>query len=285
LIDPYPEFPRREVTVLGTTTSYASTANPEKPLVVLIHGMAASGDTYRETMHELASDFWLLAPDIPGFGYSAATEPFTLPHLVEWLAAFREALELPQMNLVGHSFGGALAASYTISYPEDVSRLLLVAPAILAGDMFPDALKKMAISLGLVDLASAVSNALIDSEARAKRSIYDPNHIDASVWRRRLRDFDNARANSDVLKALAFIDIEAELGRIRQPVRIIWGKNDPVLPSEHAYQIREAISDSQVMVWDECGHVPFLEKQEQFLAAMREFLSGQSESDFHAGRQ
>ena len=138
---PYPELPRQEVEALGIKTSYTYAGRRGLPLVVLLHGMTSSGDAYREVMHELADDFWLIAPDLPGFGQSGDTEPYTLPHLVEWLASFREALDLPQMMLIGHSFGGALAASYTMFYPEEVSRLLLVAPAILAADMFPDFLK------------------------------------------------------------------------------------------------------------------------------------------------
>ena len=271
---PYPELPRKEVVALGVRTSYVMAGLAEQPLVVLIHGMSASGDAYRETMHELASDFWLIAPDIPGFGYSDDTEPFTLPHLVEWLAAFREVLGLPQMRLVGHSFGGALATSYTITYPEDVSRLLLIAPAIKAGEMYPEVLKRLAIALGLVDLASNLPKLQALADQQESRSIYDPSAVHESVWQRRLQEFEQARANSGVLKALAFQKMDEELYKIQQPVLIVWGDDDPVLPAAHAAAIAEAIPNSEVLVWDHCGHLPFLEKQEQFWSAARAFLAG-----------
>ena len=105
--------------------------------VILLHGMSASADVYREVMHELADEFWLIAPDIPGFGRSENSDPYTLSHLVEWLASFQEKLNFSQIMLAGHSFGGALATYFTASYPQAVERLLLIAPAVYAGDLLP----------------------------------------------------------------------------------------------------------------------------------------------------
>lgn len=272
---PYPELPRQEVEALGIKTSYIYAGRPDSPLIVLLHGMTSSGDAYREVMHELADEFWLVAPDLPGFGQSENTEPYTLPHLVEWLASFQEAPDLPQMMLVGHSFGGALAASFTIFYPEDVSRLLLVAPAILAGDLIPDTLKKLTISLGLVDLGSSLSQSPALLKRQSGRPFYDPDSIDESVWPRRLTAFSESRASGDVIKALAFQNMEPQLNEVEQPVCIIWGENDPVLPAAQAQRIAGALPDSQVIIWDECGHVPYLEKQEAFLATARAFFRGE----------
>jgi uncharacterized protein (TIGR00730 family) len=276
---PYPELPREEVEALGIKTSYVVAGRPDRPLVLLLHGMSSSGDTFREVMHDLADDFWLIAPDLPGFGQSEDTEPYTLSHLVEWLAAFHEALRLPQMRLAGHSFGGALATSYTASYPGDVSRLLLIAPAVLAADMFPDFVKRAGISLGLVDLGASFSQSRAMVE-QSGRSFYDPDRIDDSVWERRLRDLEQSRAAGGVLKALAFQDLEPALRRLKQPVRVVWGQDDPVLPAAQAKRVGELLGDpSQVIVWDQCGHIPFLEKQEQFLDLSRVFFRGEEQSE------
>jgi pimeloyl-ACP methyl ester carboxylesterase len=272
---PYPELPRREIEALGIRTSYVFAGQPDTPLVVMLHGTVSSGDAYREVMHELADEFWLIAPDLPGFGFSEDTEPYTLPHLVEWLASFGEALDLPPMMLVGHSFGGALATSYTISYPEDVARLLLVAPAILASDLLPDYLKRLGFALRLADLGAALSQSPTLVEYQSGRSFYDPDAIHESVWPRRLKAVSQSRAAGGVLKALAFQNMAPQLCKVRQPVCIIWGKDDPVLPAAQAEQIAGTLPDAQVVIWDECGHLPFLEKPQQFLATARIFFRGE----------
>lgn len=269
---PYPELPRDEVEALGIKTSYVYAGQSDSPLVVLLHGMTSSGDTYREVMHELADSFWLIAPDLPGFGQSEDTDPYTLPHLVEWLASFKEALNLPEMSLVGHSFGGSIATSYTAFYPEEVQRLLLAAPAILAGNMFPDYLKKLSISLGLVDLASTLSQTPALHGYQSERAFYDPDLLDDSVWPRRLVAFSQARASAEVLKTLAFQNMEPQLQKIHQPVCITWGKDDPVLPAVQAERIARALPKAQVNIWEACGHVPFLEKQKEFIDTARSFL-------------
>lgn len=269
---PYPELPRDEVEALGIKTSYVYAGQSDSPLVVLLHGMTSSGDAYREVMHELADSFWLIAPDLPGFGQSEDTDPYTLPHLVEWLASFKEALNLPEMSLVGHSFGGAIATSYTASYPEEVKRLLLAAPAILAGNMFPNYLKKISISLGLVDLASTLSQSPALHGYQSERAFYAPDLIDDSIWNRRLIAFSQARASAEVLKALAFQNMEPQLHKIHQPVCITWGKEDPVLPAAQADRIAGALPNAQVIIWEACGHLPFLEKQKEFIDTSRFFL-------------
>lgn len=269
---PYAEYPRLAIDALGIKTSYVTAGHPNGKPVILLHGMTSSGDTFREMMRELEKEFWMLAPDIPGFGFSDNTSPFTFPHLVEWLAAFREALDLPPAILVGHSFGGALAASYTLSYPMDVSGLLLTAPAVLINEMYPTYLKRAGISLGLVDLSTVVSQSRAMVKQQIKSSFFDPNLQDESVWERRLRDYDQARASADVIKAMAFQDIRLGLENIERPTCLIWGKEDPVLPVDHAAQLVEIMRDVQLVELDECGHIPMLEQQTLFQAAARAFF-------------
>ena len=76
---PYSEFPRHVVDALGIKTSYVTAGEPDGRPLLLLHGMTSSGDMYRELMHELADELWLIAPDIPGFGYSDSTTPGACP--------------------------------------------------------------------------------------------------------------------------------------------------------------------------------------------------------------
>ena len=272
---PYSEFPRQTVDALGIKTSYITAGQPDGRPVLLLHGMTSSGDVYREMMHELAGEFWLIAPDIPGFGFSDSTIPFTFPHLVEWLAAFREALDLPPMILAGHSFGGSLATSYAMSYPEDIVRLLLLAPAVLVSKMYPHYLKRAGITLGLVDLSTVVSQSRAMVKQQIKLSFYDADKQDESVWERRLRDYDLARASADVMKIVAFEDMRSRLETIRMPVLVVWGQEDPVLPVSQATELADLLPDGKALLLNQCGHILIMEQQAQIQALARAFFKGE----------
>lgn len=267
------EFPHQLIDALGIRTAYVAAGKPDGQPILLLHGMTSSSDIFREFMHAMEDRHWLIAPDIPGFGFSDSCTRFTFPHLVEWLAAFCDALELPSMTVVGHSFGGALAVSYAMSYPEDVERLLLAAPALLAGDMYPTYLKRAGISLGIVDLGTAVSQSSAVVQQTIRSSFFDPELQDEIVWERRLRDYDMARASADVLKAIAFHDYREDFSRIKQPVCLIWGKEDPVLPPEHGQELVELLPKAQLVEFEDCGHIILLEKQSWFIAAAEAFVA------------
>ncbi|MBE2222359.1 MAG: alpha/beta hydrolase, partial [Anaerolineae bacterium] len=210
-------------------TSQASLP-PQKPTVLLLHGMTSSGDAYRELMIALADEYHLIAPDIPGFGFSEMTTPYTLEHLVEWVAAFIDALELGQCLVVGHSFGGVLASHFTMAYPEDVVRLVLIAPALLSAQKVPDLVMKATISLGLVSLGTTISQSRLVVPYQVKSAFYQPEKQPTTVWQRRIRDYDNARATAVVFPALANGSIK-NLSKITHPTCLIWGEDDAVVPA------------------------------------------------------
>lgn len=272
------EFPVQSINVLDIDTSYITAGSPDAQPVILLHGMSSSGDVYRETVHALSDRFRVIAPDLPGFGTSAMTQPYTLAHLVEWLAALRDQLDLRPFHLVGHSFGGALAASFAASYPEDVVRLVLVAPAIVASEPFPDLLKQAAINLGLVDLSTAVSQSRAVVQQAVKSPFYDASQLDERLWERRVLAYDQARASADVLKALAFQDLRPVAARITDPTCIIWGEQDTVLPVDQAELVGALVGNGRVYRLPECGHVVMAEKQQEFVALTRAFLQGEDEA-------
>jgi pimeloyl-ACP methyl ester carboxylesterase len=272
---PYPEIPRFELDALGIHTSYYEIGRPNGRPLILLHGMSTSADSFRETMHELADDHWLIAPDIPGFGYTASTTPYNFPHLVEWLAAFLDARHLPQVALLGHSFGGTLAVTYAVDYPEHVTKLLLVAPAVLSSANYPEFVKRIGVGLGLIDLGSAVSQSKVWVRRQIKTPFYNPDLIDESVWDRRLADYELARQSADVLKASAFHDLRPSLAGLTHEICMVWGEDDGVVPPSDAEQLAAEFRQSQTHLLPECGHAPMLEKQPEFQTIARKFLSSE----------
>jgi pimeloyl-ACP methyl ester carboxylesterase len=269
---PYDEHPRYTVEALGVPTSYYVAGEPNEQPIVLLHGMSTAADSFREIMHELADTYYLIAPDIPGFGYSENIRPYTIPHLIEWLAAFIEAVKVSPVALLGHSFGGVLAPAYAAGYPEQVTRMLLLAPAILTSTSYPQLLKRVGIALGLVDLGSKISQSRLMVKRQIRVPFYNADAQDESVWERRLMDYAQARASASVMKATAFYDLRPLLDQVKHPVSIVWGQNDSVVPNAHADRLAELLPDAEVHKLPRCGHLPMLEQPGPFLEISRSFF-------------
>lgn len=273
----YPEHPRATVDALGVKTSYYTAGQPDKETILLLHGMSGSADAFREMMHELADEYWLVAPDIPGFGYSENTAPYIFPHLIEWLAAFMEALELRPAHFGGHSFGGSLATGFALSYPGDVRSLILLAPAVLRPGKYPEWLRslgKTAVTEKIMDVGTRVSASPLLVQRQARSSFYDPGRLHESVWPRRIADYERSRASGAVLRASALYDIRDELHQIQQRTCIIWGKHDPVLDPADAVKLSDMMPHSRTTLHllPACGHVPQTERQDVVVEIVREFL-------------
>jgi pimeloyl-ACP methyl ester carboxylesterase len=266
-----PAYEPRYVNVLDVETAYYEDGERDGRPLLLVHGMSASADTYRETMAALADSHWVLAVDLPGFGRSEETRPYTIEHLVEWLAAFRDELDLPPLRLLGHSFGGPVVTSFALSYPEDVASLALAAPALMAAAQYPDFVKKVTISLHLAEASTAVSQSKAIVRQTVRNSSFAPDKIDEAIWERRVVEYHKARASADVLKALAFYDVREELPRLQMPICIIWGENDPVLPIKELDNLIPLLPQAEVHRLPECGHLVMVEKEAEFVAILREF--------------
>jgi magnesium chelatase accessory protein len=83
----------------------------DAPVVWMLHGLGASGHSFRQTIDPLAQRFRVIAPDLPGHGFSHAADSrrFGLDQMAEDLIALALALQIPIDAVVGHSAGAALA--------------------------------------------------------------------------------------------------------------------------------------------------------------------------------
>lgn len=264
-------LPRHCVDALGIETNYYTAGAPNGRPILLLHGMSTSGDSFREIMNKLAADHWLIAPDLPGFGYSENTDPYTIPHLVEWLAAFIDVLALPPAVLLGHSFGGIVATSYALAYPEEVQSLVLVAPAVLVAGNYPEWLRRMGKTLGLVEAGVKLSRVFLARQIRVP--FYDASRQPEEIWQRRLTDYQLSRASAAAMNAAAFYDVRPRLREIGHQTLVIWGENDPVLPAADAATVAQLMPKAQLHLLSRCGHVPVLEHVDEVSELMREFLS------------
>ncbi|MCA9945595.1 MAG: alpha/beta fold hydrolase, partial [Anaerolineales bacterium] len=165
--------------------------------------------------------------------------------------------------------------SYAVDYPEQVEKMLLLAPAVLSSATYPDFVKRIGVGLGLIDLGSAVSQSKMWVRRQIKTPFYNPDLMHDSVWDRRLNDYELARQSADVLKASAFHDLRPSLSNLHHEICMVWGENDAVVPPSDAGQLAAQFQNSQTHLLPECGHAPMLEKQVEFQTIARQFLSSE----------
>lgn len=256
---------------------------PGRPLLI-VNGGPGFDHRYLLTSpvwDQLAQSRRVIMYDQRGTGRSAAVKPGTPLTLADQLAdmeAVRKSLGSEDVDLLGHSYGGALVMAYTARYPQRVKRLLIVDSAapkwkdtiFLFGQVFPDVNQRVDGN----EFASQFGDpAAIEGGIREYLSMlfWDPDHRDAF-----LRQFSTSGFRRHVNEALdadmARYDLNPEIAKFRLPVLVMTGRYDMNVAPVIAWKIHQAIPGSRLVVFERSGHLPFLEEPERFRREVEEFL-------------
>jgi pimeloyl-ACP methyl ester carboxylesterase len=263
----------------GATVHYQEFGDPAAPMLLLIHGYTASTYVWKTSAPILAANgFHVIAPDLLGFGYSDKPRWFdySIESQARMISRFMNRLGIGRATVVGSSYGGAVAATLALDYPERVEKLVLVDAVCNDGPKNHPLLKLAA----LPGIGEAITPFILDSKAFAKRRMHNTlapaNHhlitrerIDSVV-----RPLSAADAHHSVLETSRNWHakrIERDASLINQQTLIIWGEQDTVIPIGNGYKLHNAILNSSFVVLPSCGHVPQEEKSELFSKLVTEF--------------
>lgn len=260
------------------------------PLVVLHGGPGDSHTYFLPQLEALAADHRLILYDQRASGRSGGQDDpaaFTAATFVADLEGLRQTLDLEQMTLLGHSWGGLLALQYALAHPQRVRALILVSPGPPSADGL-DALRlNLARRMSAADsravdaayrraLREGTPAAVADFKARLYHFyFFDPDRsaelspIEASPASARVA----FRVNQAIWASLGDYDLRPALATLDVPALIVHCPADPV-PLEGARQIHENLPGSQWVELEGCGHFPFVEAPEAFFDSVRGFLQG-----------
>jgi 4,5:9,10-diseco-3-hydroxy-5,9,17-trioxoandrosta-1(10),2-diene-4-oate hydrolase len=261
-------------------TRYWALGNEGTP-VILIHGLGASADIWMHNVEALAKQHQVYALDLAGFGRSDKPGPSFSPlDYAPFLDDFINALNIERVSLIGQSLGGGIALHYAIQFPKKVDKLALVDNAGLGKEVIWT-LRLMSLPL-VGELFSYPSRKGIEIFFRLavrNRALVTKELVDlyydifsrpgSQQWFLKiLRQIVNIRgAREEILRP-----IMNNLQEITQPVLIVWGEKDRVLPLKHAYFAKEKLRNAELEVMEGCGHIPFFERSEEFNKAVLSFL-------------
>jgi len=263
--------------------------------VLFIHGIGSSGYMeWRFNLEPTAARHRVFAPDLPGFGRSDKPRArYGIPYFTRFIDSYMQGRGLRSAAVVAASMGGRVALELALNHPERVSRLVLVnslglgRPSVhlsyglitipRVGESVMRAARS-ALNWAPASMIRSVAARYTGSSADSKRTMDDEylNHLRElyaadgyhEAYLATLRSLVNPKALFG-----AEYDITSKLPRIKAPVQLIWGADDPLFPVAHATRAHALIPDCRLAVIEGAGHTPQAERPEEFNRVLHAFLS------------
>jgi pimeloyl-ACP methyl ester carboxylesterase len=270
----------RRVDVVGAEANYVEVGSG--PPLVFVHGLSGAWQSWLEQIPHLAETHRVLAIDLPGFGGSPMPPwEISMPAYGRFVRDFCERLGIERCSLVGNSMGGFIATEVAITEPERVDELVLVSAA---GITWARARREPAALIGRLGMAAAPLALKFQLSGirrpglrhRAFRGVFhDPNSLRRELLLENVVPaFNSSPGYFDSLTTLFGYDIRHRLEEIEVPTLIVWGRNDRVVPVPAALSYKRRIGDNaELVIFDECGHVPQLERPLRFNRVLERFLA------------
>jgi pimeloyl-ACP methyl ester carboxylesterase len=246
--------------------------------IILLHGTSSSLHTWDGWAEALRTRRRVIRVDLPGFGLTGPTPDgtYTIERYVAFMKATLDHFAIEHCTLVGNSFGGWIAWETALAEPGRVGRLVLV-------DSAGYRLDSVSVPIGFRVAKIPVLNQLVKFTLprglveSSLRNVYgDPDRVTPELVD---RYFDlTTRAGNRAALVQRFQQsppgVDApRISGIRTPTLILWGGRDRLIPPAHAERFHRDIAGSQVLTFDDLGHVPHEEDPARTLAAALPFLN------------
>lgn len=238
-----------------------------EPLLILHDEMGHPG--WLQFHQALAQHYTLYVPSHPGFGASQRLDwIMNMRDLACWYLDALDELGLGQVNAVGFSLGGWLAAEMATMCPHQFKRMVLVGAAGVkppTGEIF--------------DLFQVVAKSYITaSVANPANTPEFPAVCPDTPSSEQLEAWEMAREEACRLSWKPYMHYPGLPNLLRRlrglPTLILWGRQDAIVPLSAAQLYHQSIPGSRLAVLDHCGHRPEVEKPEEFVRLVHRFLSG-----------
>ncbi len=270
----------RFATVDGIRMHYQEFGEPTAPPMILIHGYTASLFVWRSAAPMLAElGYRVIALDLVGFGYSEKPRWFeySIGAQAHMVAGLMDRLGIGRADMVGSSYGGAVALTLALDNGERIDKLIL-SDAVCNDKPKQHPLLRLAemplvgelITPFVVDSKRFLRRRMHGTIAPSNHHLITTDRIDSVI-----RPLVAADAHHSVLatsRNWRANRIEADAHLIGHPTLIIWGEHDHVIPIECGHTLHREIRYSQMVVVRDCGHVPQEEKPEIFTSLIERFL-------------
>ncbi|KCZ51079.1 alpha/beta fold hydrolase [Hyphomonas pacifica] len=255
----------------------------DAPVIVLVHGYAASMHTWDDWVKRLRRDYRVISLDLPGHGLSRCVDnnAIGIEQFVDTVDRVVTTVDVRNFTLVGSSMGGHSAWAYALEYPEKLDALVLVDAAGWPdekgeGDSDPLIFKLLRNGVARKLMKDLDMSALIRSGL--EKSFADPALVDDPMVER-YSALSRAPCHREALLKLmsgATTRVPATseaLARISAPTLVMQGEVDNLVPAAHGRKFAEAIPGAELKLYPNVGHIPQEEIGEMSADDLRAFLA------------
>lgn len=253
------------------------TEQGEGETIVMVHGFGGCYFNFNDISQNLSKDFRVISICTPGMGLSEfkGCNPST-DFFNEYKSFFRalfEEIKVDEVYLMGNSLGGLISLEITLDQPERVKGLVLVNSA---GYELEKVLANAAGPLRWKWFGNLLSKGMprIVTDDCLKRAFYDKKKVNP-VELQLTYDFLNREGSINTLISLATCGLKPDMERVKNiqtPTLIVWGENDIIIPVKHAHWFKKDIPNSQLKIYDRCGHMAMMEYPNEVAEDFRNFV-------------
>jgi pimeloyl-ACP methyl ester carboxylesterase len=271
------------ININGLNVHY-KTAGAGQPVVVLLHGFGSSLFTWRGVFPLLAEHYSVISFDRPAFGLTdrplqwPGPNPYSMDFQVDLLIKLLDTFDIHTAVLSGNSAGGSLAVNAALRCPKRISALILADAAVYTGGGSPAWIRPFIRSvLGNFLGPLVVRSVFKHVEARMiTMSWHNPARVTPEIRSGnekifQIKDWD--RALWEMTVASTTPDLASRLHAIQQPVLVITGDDDRIVPTWQSIRLAQELPNAELAVIPNCGHLPQEECHYEFFTAVKSFIN------------
>ena len=276
---------RSNSVVAGSIRTAHVAAGPyEAPPVIILHGLGATNASVLPLVWELAADHRVYAPDMPGFGDTAAPHvDYTSEFFAGWLADYMDAIGVGRCAVIGNSLGGRVAIEAGLTMPDRVSAVVGLCPSPAFRRIRQLAPVVRYINTDLAAEVIRYPHALVVQGIRLMFAL--PDRLPGSWFDAAADEFGRVTSHHANRRAFASAGFQIyleeaygekgfweRLPQLSPPALFLWGDSDRLVPSRFERHVRGALPQSQNIVMENSGHVPQCEHPIETADLVRAFL-------------
>ena len=278
----HPDLELKELKLHGHQVAYRAAGSG--PVLVLVHGITSTSETWERVMPTLAKRFTVIAPDLLGHGGSAKPRgDYSLGAYASGVRDMLIALGHERATFVGHSLGGGVAMQLAYQFPERCERLVLVDSGGLGSEV--NLLLRMATLPGSEFVLPLLASERVLGAGRGVGRLFGrfglhfrTDLAEMARGHASLAERDARAAFVHTLRTIVDplgqrVNANDRLYLAEEvPFLVIWGERDSIIPVEHAHEVHRRVPTSRLEIFEKAGHFPHVDEPQRFIEVLTEFL-------------